>query len=47
MFATIDEEIKKQTDTKITYVKAGIFVVAFGVLCFIIYFCFAFTGAHS
>ncbi len=47
MFATIDEEIEKQTDKKTTYMKAGIFVVAIGVLCLIIYFCFAFTGPHT
>jgi hypothetical protein len=46
MFETIDDNIKKQTDLKTTYVKAGMFVLAMGALWLIIYF-FAFTGgAH-
>lgn len=46
MFETIDEDLKKQADTKTTYIKAGIFVVAIGVLGLVIYF-FAFTGMHK
>ncbi len=44
MFETIDEDLKKQADSKTTYVKAGLFVAAMGVLGLVIYF-FAFTGA--
>ncbi len=43
MFETIDDDLKKQADPKTTYVKAGLFVVAMGLLGLVIYF-FAFTG---
>ncbi len=46
MFETIDDELKKQADTKHALIKSGIFVVAMGVLGLVIYF-FAFTGMNK
>ena len=46
MFLTIDEDIEKQSDKKTTYLKAGIFVVAMGLLGLVIYF-FTQTRVHE